>query len=126
MTVLYGNKPLPHGNKSAVIYEFLQPEYQNTADPDYKSMEFLLQTYLPEGHYSVWDVELIGGWAEYTGEQPSEWLQQLRHMNYKKVADCNHDGCYHTMYKHPHRNVWALAYNGCSDHGQLMIYFIQD
>tara|TARA_R100000664_G_C2754790_1_gene142430 strand:- start:338 stop:721 length:384 start_codon:yes stop_codon:yes gene_type:complete len=127
MTVLYGNKPLPHAAKSAVIQEFLQPEYQDTAHPDYKGMEFLLQTFLPEGNYSVYDVELISGWVDYMHHKPSaELVARVHGDHFVKVADFSHDGCYHSMYKHTKENLWALAYNGCSAHGQLMIYFFLD
>ena len=127
MTVLYGNKPLPHGTKSAVILDFLEPEYQNTADPDYMGMEFLLQTYLPEGNYSVYDVELIGGWVDYAGQlEGPELRARTMAAEFEQIAEFKHYDIYHTMLKQTQEDIWCLAYSGCSAHGQLVIYFIKD
>ena len=50
---------LKQGSKEQVIQDFLMPSYQpDLEDPIYKGLEFLLNTYLPDGTYHVYDQEL--------------------------------------------------------------------
>ena len=113
---------LKQGSKEQVIQDFLMPSYQpDLEDPIYKGLEFLLNTYLPDGTYHVYDQEL-----NYENKKAAAFVGDLKQG--KQIAKFKHHDVYHIVYEYTQgkTKIIAVSYNGCPFSSALTIYFIRE
>jgi len=114
---------LKQGSKEQVIQDFLMPEYQpDLNDPIYKGLEFLLNTYLPDGTYHAYDPELLN----CENNKAAAFVSDLKQGN--KIAYFQHQDVYHTVceYTQGKTTVIAVSYHGCPFSSASTVYFIKE